>query len=97
MDGQVVLTTTALMPSIMAVMNLAILQRTRFLHQEHHATMEDLIQGIDALTTGGTDHTPIMVPDIRDITAYHSPTTIHTVTEAHLTLFFQPTSEMLSF
>ena len=45
-DGQVILATTALMPSVMAVMNLGTLPTTvptKFLHQEHHATMEDLI------------------------------------------------------
>ena len=38
-DRQVILATTALMPSVMAVINLATLPRTaptRFLHQEHH-------------------------------------------------------------
>ena len=43
--------------------------------------MADLIQGIVTTTTGGKDHTPIMVPHIGDITADHSPTPIHTVTE----------------
>ena len=53
--------TTALMLSVMAVMNLAILPRTaptRCLHQQHHATMEDLVQGINTPTTEGKDHTP---------------------------------------
>ena len=62
------LAATALMPSIMAEMNLAILSRTapiRFLHQEHHATTEDLTQGINTHTTAGTDHTPIMAQDSR--------------------------------
>ena len=66
-DKQVILAATALMPSVMAVMNLATLPRTaptRFLHQEHHATMADLVQGIDTPKTGGIGHTPIMVPDI---------------------------------
>ena len=84
-DGQVILATIAWMPSVMAVMNLVILPRTApsgFLHQEHHATMEDLILGIDTPTTRGTDHTPIMVPDVGDITADHSPTPVHTMTEA---------------
>ena len=48
-DRQVILAATAL-SSVMAVMNLATLPRTaptRFLHQEHHATMEDLVQGIN--------------------------------------------------
>ena len=44
--------------------------------------MADLIQGINTLTTEGTDHTPIMVPDMGDISAGHSPTPIPTVTEA---------------
>ena len=52
---------------------------TRFLHQKHNATVAVLIQGIYTLTTGGTHHTPIMVPDIGDITAEHSPTTSHCV------------------
>ena len=78
-DEQVILATTALMPSVMAVMNLAILPRTaltRFLHQECHATIADLIQGIDIPTTGGTDHTPVMAPDIGDSSAGHSPTCV---------------------
>ena len=69
----------------MAGMNLATLPRTaptRFFHQEHHATMADLIQDIDTPTTAGTDHTPIMVPDIGDITSDHSPTPIYTLTKA---------------
>ena len=48
-DGQVILVATALMLGVMAVMNLAIFPRTaltRFLHQEHHGTMADLVQGI---------------------------------------------------
>ena len=44
--------------------------------------MEDLIQNINTLTTGGTDHSPVMIPDIGDITADHSPTPIYDVTEA---------------
>ena len=40
-------------------------------HSRHHTP-----------TPGGTDHTPIMVPDIEGITADHNPTPIHTVTEA---------------
>ena len=77
--------TTALMPIVMAVMNLVTLHRTapsRILHQEHHDTKTDLIQGIDTPITEGTDHTPIMVPDIGDISAGHSPAAIPTVTEA---------------
>ena len=73
------------MPSLMAVINLVILPRpspTKFLHQEHHATTEDLIQGINTPTTGETDITPIMVPDIGDITADHSPSPVHPVTKA---------------
>ena len=64
---------------------LAILPRTaltRFLHQELHTTTEELIQGIDTPTTRGTDYTPIMVPDIGNISAGHSPTPIYTMTEA---------------
>ena len=73
------------MPSIIAVINLDTLPRTaptRFLHQEHHTTMEDLVQGIKTPTTRGTDHIPIMVPDIGDITADHCPIPFHTSTEA---------------
>ena len=73
------------MPSVMAVINLATLHRTaptRFLHQEHHATKTDLIQGINTPTTKGTDHTPIMVPDIGAISAGHTPFTIPITTEA---------------
>ena len=73
------------MPSVIAVMNLATLSRTaptRFLNNKHHANMEDLIQGIYTPTTGETDHTPIMVPDIGEITADHSPGPILNVTEA---------------
>ena len=84
-NGQVTLATTALMPSVVAVMNLATLLRTfprRFLHQEHHATTKDLTQGIDTPMAGGTDHSPAMVPDIEDITADHSPIHFHTATEA---------------
>ena len=84
-EEQVILVTTALMPTVIAVMNLTTLPRnvpTRFLHQECHTTIADLIQGIDASTTGGTDHTPIMAPDIGDISAGHSPTHIPTMTEA---------------
>ena len=57
---------------------------TRFLHQEHHATTADLIQGINTSTTRGTDHTPIMVQDKGDITTDHSPVPIHTTTKAAL-------------
>ena len=56
-DEQVSLATTALMPNVMAVMNLAILHwtvPTRFLNQEHHATKTDLIQGINIPTAKGT-------------------------------------------
>ena len=83
-DTQIILASTALMSSVMAVMNFAILYRTaptRFLHQEHLSTKKDLIQGINTPTTEGTDHTPIMVPDIGDISADHSPAAIPTVTE----------------
>ena len=77
-DGQVTLAITVWMPSVMAVINVATLPRaapTRFLHQENHATTEDLTQGIETPTTRGTDHTPI-------ITADHSPAPIHTMIEA---------------
>ena len=70
----------------MAVMTFATLHRTtptRFLPQEHHTTKTDLVQGINIPTSKGTDHTPpIMVPDIGDILAGYSPTTIKTMTEA---------------
>ena len=84
-DEQVILIATALMPSVMAVMNLATLSRTaptRFLHQGHHANKTDLIQGINIPTPKGKDRTPpIMVPDMRDISEGHSPATIPTATE----------------
>ena len=82
MDGQVILATTALMPSVITVVNLPRTVPTGFLHQEHNTTMEDLIQDINTPTTRETDHTPIMIPDIGDITEDHSPTPVHTVTEA---------------
>ena len=84
-DEQVILAATVLMPSVIAVINLATLPRTaptRFLHQEHHTTLEYLTQGINTPTTGETDPTPIIVPAIGDITVDHSPTPIHTTTEA---------------
>ena len=43
--------------------------------------MADLIQGINTPTTGGTDHTLIMVPDVEDSTADCSHAPIHTTTE----------------
>ena len=80
------LATTALMPSVMAVMNLAILPRiahTRFLPQESHAIFADLTQGSDTPATQGTDHTPIMALDIGDISAvFYSPTLVTITTEA---------------
>ena len=85
-EKQVILATTALMPSAMAVLNLATLHRTAptsFLPQEDHTPKRDLIQGFDIPTPKGTGHiVPIMVPDIGDISAVHSPTTIPTATEA---------------
>ena len=84
LDEQIILAATALMSSVMAVMNLATLCRTvptRFLPQKNIATKTDLIQGIDTLTTKGTDHTHIMVPDIGDISVGYSPTMVPTVTE----------------
>ena len=84
-DEQVIFAATALMSSIVAVMNLATLPRTApitFLHQEHHATMADLVQGINTPTTRGTDHTPIMAQNIGDISAGHSPASIPTMAEA---------------
>ena len=83
-DEQVILATTVPMPSAMAVMNLATFPSsdpTRLLPQEHHTTKTDLIQGINIPTPKGTDHTPlIMVPDMEDISAGHSPTAILTTT-----------------
>ena len=49
-DGQLILAATALMPSIMAIINLAISPKTaptKFLHQDDYATTEDFIQVID--------------------------------------------------
>ena len=83
-DEQVILATTAQMPSVMAVMNLATLCRTatiRFLPQEHYATKTDLVQCTDTPKTEGKHHTPVMVPDIGDISAGYSPATIATMTE----------------
>ena len=37
---------------------------------------------INTPTTGGTDYTPIMAPDIGDISAGHSPTPVPTLIEA---------------
>ena len=76
-DEQVILAPTALMPSVMVVINVATLPRTapaRFLQQDHYATIADLTQGINRSTTRGTDHTPIIALDIGDISAGHSPT-----------------------
>ena len=85
-DKQVIFATNALMTSVMGVMNLATLPRiaptTKFLHQECHASISYLTQGINTPTTRGTDHTPIMAPDIGDISGAHSPTLIQTATEA---------------
>ena len=53
----------------------------KFLNQEHHAAMADLFQGITKTTTRGTDHTPIMVPDIGNDTADCSHAPIHAMTE----------------
>ena len=69
----------------MAMMNLATLCRTastRFLPQECHVTKKDLIQGINTPKYKGTDHIPIMVLDIGDISAGHSPAAIPTAIEA---------------
>ena len=86
LEKQVILAATAPMHSVMAVMNLATLQRTapaKFPPQEHHTTKTDLIQGIGIPTPGVKDHTPpIMVPDMGDISAGHSPVAIATVTRA---------------
>ena len=85
-DKQVILATTAPVPSAMAVMNLATLHRTvptRFLPQVHHATKINLIQDINIPTPEGTDHTPLItVPDTEDVSAGHSPTTIPKAKEA---------------
>ena len=95
-DEWVILSSTALMCSIMAVKNLATLHRTmqtRFPPQDHHITKTDFIQGINIPIPKGTDHTPpIMVPYMGDISASDNPTAIPTVTEqqiqkAHIMLF----------
>ena len=44
--------------------------------------MVDLVQGINTSTMRGIDHTPIMLPDMGDITTDHSLTPIHTMTKA---------------
>ena len=83
-DKQVILPATALMPIVMAVMNLDTLPRTaptRFLYQECHTTTADFILGMVTPTTR-IDHTPIMVPHREDISTGHSPTPIPTMTEA---------------
>ena len=84
------------MPSVMAVMNFATMHRTaptRFFPQKHHATKTDLIQGIDKPTPEGTDHIPcIMVPDMGDILAGHSPTAIPTMTEAAVSEYISHSS-----
>ena len=84
-DKQAILATTAQMPSVMMVMNLATLHKiapARFLPQEHHTTKTNLVQSINILTPKGTGHTPpIKVPDMGDISAGQSPTTIPTMTE----------------
>ena len=54
---------------------------TKFLHQEHHTTTADPVQGIITTTTGGIDNTPSMVPDIGDDTTDCSHTPIHAMTE----------------
>ena len=98
-DEQVILAATALMPSV--VMNLATLHRTgptRFLHQGHCTTKTDLVQGINIPTPKGTDCIPpIMVPDMGDIAAGHSPTTTTkaAVSEGQLVLLFQPLQQLM--
>ena len=68
----------------MAVMNLATLHwtaQTRFLPHSSYTTKTDLVQGTDIPTPKGTDPTPsIMVPDMGDISAGHSPVTIPILT-----------------
>ena len=84
-DAQIILVATSQMTTVMTVMNLATMCRTaptKFFPQKHHATKRDLIQGINTPTTKGTVNIPIMVLDIGDIPAVHSPTVITTVTEA---------------
>ena len=84
-DTQIILAATTKMPSVITMMNLVILPRTastRFLHQEHYVTKMDLVQGINTPPIKGTDHTPIMVPCIGDISADHSPAAVPTMTEA---------------
>ena len=84
MDEQVIFTTTALMPSVTAVTNLATLPRTvptKFVHQEHYTTIVDLVRGIDTPTAGGTDNTSIVFQDIGDMSVDYSPALIPTMTE----------------
>ena len=60
-DEMVILTATAPMHSVTAVMNLATLHktaRTRFFPQKHHTTRTGLIEGHNISTPTGTDHTP---------------------------------------
>ena len=79
MDEQVIVAATALTPNVMAVMNLATLSRTvptRFICQECHATHGR--SHTDTPSTRGTDHAPIMAPDIGDISAGHGPALIPT-------------------
>ena len=74
-DEWVILSSTAPMHSVTAVMNSATLHKTaptRFLPPEHHATKTGLIQGHDIPTATGTDRTPpTMGTDIGDITTDH--------------------------
>ena len=82
----VILATTALMHSVMAAMNLAILHKTalaRFLCQKNHVTKTGLVQGHNTPKHEGTDHTqPTMGKDIGDISTNHNHTTIPTMTRA---------------
>ena len=85
-NALVILAATALMPGVMVVMNLATWCKTApttFLPQEHHAT-RNRSHSKHQYTHNqrGTDHTPIMVPDIGDISAGHSPATVPISTKA---------------
>ena len=75
-DGQIILPAAALMPNVIEVMNLATLSMTaptKFLYQEHHTTMANLIQDIITTTTEG--------PDIGNDTADHSHAPVYAATE----------------
>ena len=84
-DELVILAITALMHSVIAVMNFSTLHRSapkRFLCQEHHTTKTGLVQGNDTPTPKGTDHAqPTMGTGIGDISINHNHAVIPTATE----------------